>query len=68
MLRQIDSLLTNGQTRQKDHLVLLAHDQTFEDRKDAASLRYLLQQLQLRGDYELEKIGRYPGVDRALSE
>ncbi len=62
MLRQIDSLLANGKTRQKDHLVLLAHDQTFEDRKDAASLRYLIQQLQLRGDYELEKIGGYPGV------
>jgi peptidoglycan-N-acetylglucosamine deacetylase len=62
MLRQIDSLLTSGKTRQKDHLVLLAHDQTFEDRKDAASLRYLLQQLQLRGDYELEKISAYPGV------
>jgi hypothetical protein len=62
MLRQIDSMLVNGKTRQKDHLVLLAHDQTFEDRKDAASLRYLLQQLQLRGDYELEKISAYPGV------
>lgn len=64
MLRQIDSLLANGKTRQKDHLVLLAHDQTFEDRKDAASLRYLIQQLQLRGDYELEKISLYPGVGR----
>lgn len=62
MLRQIDSLLANGKTRQKDHLVLLAHDQTFEDRKDAASLRYLIQQLQQHGGYELEKISRYPGL------
>jgi len=62
MLRQIDSLLATGNTRVKGHLVLLAHDQTFEDQKDAASLRYLIQQLQQRSDYELEKISAYPGV------
>jgi peptidoglycan-N-acetylglucosamine deacetylase len=62
MLQQIDSLLANGKTKYKDHIVLLAHDQTFADGKDSASLRYLLQQLKLRNDYELEKISNYPGV------
>jgi peptidoglycan-N-acetylglucosamine deacetylase len=64
MLQQIDSLLANGKTKYKDHIVLLAHDQTFEDRKDSASLRYLVQQIKLRPDYELEKISSYPGVEK----
>jgi peptidoglycan-N-acetylglucosamine deacetylase len=62
MLQQIDSLLAHGKTRQPGHLVLLAHDQTFEDPKDAASLRWLIGQLQQRKDYELVKVGSYPGV------
>jgi peptidoglycan-N-acetylglucosamine deacetylase len=64
MLQQIDSLLANGKTKYKDHIILLAHDQTFEDRKDSASLRYLVQQIKLRDDYELEKISSYPGVEQ----
>jgi peptidoglycan-N-acetylglucosamine deacetylase len=64
MLQQIDSLLANGKTKYKNHIVLLAHDQTFADGKDSASLRYFVQQLKLRGDYELEKISNYPGVEK----
>jgi peptidoglycan-N-acetylglucosamine deacetylase len=64
MLQRIDSLLVNGKTKYKDHIILLAHDQTFEDRKDSASLRHLVQQIKLRDDYELEKISSYPGVEQ----
>ncbi len=62
MLRQIDSLLTSGHTRHKDHLVLLAHDQTFEDPKDSAALCQLIRQLRQRQDYTLDVISHYPGV------
>jgi peptidoglycan-N-acetylglucosamine deacetylase len=62
MLQRIDSLLANGNTMYKDHIVLLAHDQTFADSKDSAALRHLVQQLKLRSDYELEKISNYPDV------
>ncbi len=62
MLLQIDSLLVNGKTKIPGHIVLLAHDQTFEDRKDSASLRWLVQQIKQRDDYQLEKVSNYPGM------
>lgn len=64
ILQRIDSMLTNNLTQYKDHIVLLAHDQTFEDPRDAASLRRLLQLLKKRDDYSLEKISSYPGVSQ----
>ncbi len=62
MLYRIDSLIASGKTRNKDHLILLAHDQTFEDHKDSASLRWLIRQIRQRDEYELDIISNYPGI------
>ena len=63
MLQRIDSMLLNNKTRNKDHIILLSHDQTFADAKDSSSLRYLIQQLKKRDDYELMQVSTYPGVN-----
>ena len=63
MLQRIDSMLVNNKTRNSDHIILLAHDQTFADAKDSTSLRYLIQQLKKREDYELKLVSNYPGVN-----
>ncbi len=63
MMQRVDSMLANNQTRSKDHIVLLAHDQTFADSKDSTSLRTLIQLLKKNPDYELEKISSYPGTE-----
>jgi peptidoglycan-N-acetylglucosamine deacetylase len=62
MLQRMDSLLAHGLTLQKDHLVLLAHDQTFEDARDSAALCQLIRAIQARPDYQLDRISNYPGV------
>lgn len=63
VLQQIDSMLANNKTRNAGHIVVLAHDQTFADSKDSTSLRYLIQQLKKRDDYELMRVSNYPGVN-----
>ncbi|MEP6675319.1 MAG: polysaccharide deacetylase family protein [Ferruginibacter sp.] len=63
MLQRIDSMLVNNKTKNYNHIILLAHDQTFADTKDSTSLRYLIQQLKRREDYELKLVSNYPGIN-----
>jgi peptidoglycan/xylan/chitin deacetylase (PgdA/CDA1 family) len=62
ILREIDSLFTGNKTKTPEHLVLLAHDQVYEDPDDSSELHQLIRKLKTREDYELVLSSKYPGV------
>ena len=61
MIAQIDSVFKHNRTKNKDHLVLLAHDQAYAKSEDSFQLRQFFQLLKQK-DYELSLVGDYPGV------
>jgi len=66
LMKQIDSVFHHNRTRNKDHLVLLAHDQVYQKSGDSLQLRELLQLLKQRDEYELSLVSDYPGVPDTL--
>lgn len=62
LLGQIDSLFAANKTRVPEHLVLLAHDQVYDDPNDSAELHQLIRKLKARGEYELLVTSKFPGV------
>ncbi len=65
MIEQINGLFTKGEMQTPNHLVLLAHDQTFTDSTNFASLCRLVQKLKNTGEYNFEVISKYPGLKNA---
>jgi peptidoglycan/xylan/chitin deacetylase (PgdA/CDA1 family) len=63
MIAQIDSVFGHNRTRQKDNLVLLAHDQAYARSEDSFQLRRFFQLLKKK-EYELELAKDYPGIAR----
>ena len=64
LLRQIDSLFAWNKTRTPEHLVLLAHDQVYDDANDSSELHQLIKKLKGREEYELVLTSKYPGVKK----
>jgi peptidoglycan/xylan/chitin deacetylase (PgdA/CDA1 family) len=64
MLQQIDSLFAWNKTRTPENLVLLAHDQVYDDSNDSAELHQLIKKLKAREEYELVIASKYPGVKK----
>lgn len=62
VLEEIDSLFAHNKTRTPDHLVLLAHDQVYDDSDDSCELHELIKRLKSREEYELVVASKYPGV------
>jgi peptidoglycan-N-acetylglucosamine deacetylase len=62
MANFIDSVFAKGGTRTPDHLVFLAHDQTFIDAKDSTSLHQFIQKLKATQAYDFEVISKYPNL------
>jgi len=62
MLEKIDSFFSKKETRTLNHLVLLAHDQSFADSTDAASLVSFIKQLKADGRYRFDVVSKYPGL------
>lgn len=62
LLDQIDSLFIKGKTKSAEHLVLLAHDQVYEDSEDSCELHQFIKKLKLKEDYVLELATKYPGA------
>ena len=62
LLRRIYNLLDAGKTKTPGHLVLLAHDQAFQQDDYVEKLRYVIQQLKNNPEYELLLATKYPGV------
>ena len=66
MVAQIDSVFKHNRTKNKDHLVLLAHDQAYAKSEDSFQLRQFFQLLKQK-DYELSLVTDYPGMKTADS-
>jgi peptidoglycan/xylan/chitin deacetylase (PgdA/CDA1 family) len=64
MVQQIDSAFYHNRTKQKDHLVLLAHDQVYVKSSDSFQLRQFLQLLKQKDEYELSVVTTYPGASK----
>lgn len=62
IMGQIDSLFATNRTRVPEHLVLLAHDQVYDDANDSAELHQLIKKLKARDEYELLVTSKFPGV------
>jgi peptidoglycan/xylan/chitin deacetylase (PgdA/CDA1 family) len=60
MVAQIDSVFKYNRTKQKNHLVVLAHDQAYSKSQDSFQLRQFFQLLKQK-DYELSLVKDYPG-------
>lgn len=62
LLLQIDSIFKTGRTKSNEHLVLLAHDQVYEDAEDSCELHQFIKKLKLNPDYELAVATKYLGA------
>ncbi|OQP66997.1 hypothetical protein A3860_01160 [Niastella vici] len=62
LLDEIDSMFAHNKTRLPENLVLLAHDQVYDDTDDSCELAELIKRLKSREDYELVVASKYPGV------
>jgi peptidoglycan/xylan/chitin deacetylase (PgdA/CDA1 family) len=64
LLNQVDSVFIKGKTKTPDHLVLLAHDQVYQNAEDSIQLRQFVQKLKMKDDYELSLVSSYPGIKK----
>jgi peptidoglycan/xylan/chitin deacetylase (PgdA/CDA1 family) len=64
LLLQLDSLLTNRKTKTPDHLILLAHDQVYEDAADSSELHQFIKKLKAKDEYNFEVVSKYPQLKR----
>lgn len=62
LLRRIYNMLEANKTKTPGHLVLLAHDQAYQQAAYVENLRYVVQQLKNNPEYELLLASKYPGV------
>lgn len=62
LLRRIYNMLEAGKTKTPGHLILLAHDQAFQQEEYVAGLRHIVSQLKNNPEYELLVASKYPGV------
>jgi peptidoglycan-N-acetylglucosamine deacetylase len=64
LLRQIQNMLDANKTKTSGHLVLLAHDQSFQSEAAVEQLHYLFRRLKENPEYELELAHNYPGISK----
>jgi peptidoglycan-N-acetylglucosamine deacetylase len=62
MVNQVDSMFTKKKTKTLDHLVLLAHDQVYEDASDSGQLHQFIKKLKAKDEYDFQVVSRYPGL------
>ncbi len=65
MMLQVDSMFTHARTKTTDHLVLLAHDQVYQDPCDSAELRQFIIKLKAKNEYNFEVVSKYPYLKKA---
>jgi len=62
MLMQVDSMFAHNKTKIPNHLVLLAHDQVYEDAADSGELHQFIIKLKQKEAYNFETVSKYPGL------
>jgi peptidoglycan-N-acetylglucosamine deacetylase len=60
IMQRIQNLFAAEETRTPDHLVILAHDLTFNNTEDSTQLHRLIQNLKAKNEYNFEFVSRYP--------
>jgi hypothetical protein len=60
MLQQVDSMFVHNKTKTPNHLILLAHDQVYEDAADSAQLHQFIIKLKQKEEYNFEMVSKYP--------
>ncbi len=63
MINEIDSAFAKNLTKNKNALVLLAHDRSFLSPEDSGALHNLIKKLKQKGDYAFETVSSYPGTN-----
>lgn len=64
MVALIDSMFAKGKTKTPGNLVLLAHDQVYEDAEDSSELHQFIIKLKAKDEYNFETVSKYPGLKR----
>src|ERR1044072_5246747 len=59
IMDEIDSMCAHNKTRTPEHLVMLAHDQVYDDSDDSCELHELIKRLKKRDEYELVVASQY---------
>jgi peptidoglycan-N-acetylglucosamine deacetylase len=60
MLQQVDSMFAHAKTKTPNHLVLLAHDQVYEDAADSTELHQFIIKLKAKDEYNFKMVSKYP--------
>jgi peptidoglycan/xylan/chitin deacetylase (PgdA/CDA1 family) len=68
LLDQIDSMFSQGRTRVKDNLVVLAHDQVYQKSGDSMQLRDFIQKLKKKDNYEISLVNNFPGIGKETND
>jgi peptidoglycan-N-acetylglucosamine deacetylase len=68
MLQQVDSMFVHAKTKTPNHLILLAHDQVYEDACDSAELHQFIIKLKAKEEYNFEMVSKYPGLKSVNGE
>ena len=64
LIQQIDSMFVHNKTKTPNHLVLLAHDQVYEDANDSSELHQLIIKLKAKDEYNFEMVSKYPELKK----
>jgi peptidoglycan-N-acetylglucosamine deacetylase len=62
MIKKVDSMFVKGKTKTQDNLVLLAHDQVYEDAADSSQLHDFIKKLKASNEYDFEVVSNYPAL------
>jgi peptidoglycan/xylan/chitin deacetylase (PgdA/CDA1 family) len=62
LMQEIDSVFAHNKTKMPEHMVVLAHDQVYDDADDSCELHELIKRLKSRDEFELVVASKYPGV------
>jgi peptidoglycan-N-acetylglucosamine deacetylase len=62
MLQQVDSMFAHNKTKTPGHLVLLSHDQVYEDAADSTELHQFIIKLKAKNEYNFEMVSKYPDL------
>jgi len=62
LFKQVKALFDKKKTRVPDNLVLLAHDQVYNSKKDSMQLREFVQKIKQSEEYELSIVSNYPAI------
>ncbi len=68
MVNLVDTLFAKSKMKTPGHLIILAHDQVFEDAADSGELHQFIDKLKAKNEYNFEVVSKYPGLKGVSGE